>query len=138
MKESEYDHIVFRSGRPPLEFNGEIIAADSSATSGEVKNKRWHEVYVYKTDGGKYVVHVTYRTMWRGEIGHNSAEVFTDATDLTNFLTTYDVEKHVQGFPKTDAYAKRQSAMVQDLRARYEEAVSKVLAQIPGTSVIIK
>ena len=117
-----------RSGQPPLRFQGELIASADGQRRNGCKQDRWHELAVYRTQGGKYVVKIAYRTRWPGENDHEAAKVVDDARSVGTALSTYDPVEFVAGFPASDAYAGKQARLLQDLRLRYDALVSEVTA----------
>lgn len=120
-------HRLKRSGQAPLAFQGELLAeADGQMVSGKDQN-RWHEVSVYRTEGGKYVAAVAYRTRWQGELDRDFAEVVGQAEAVAAVLREYSPTEYVQGYPAGDAYAERQARLFRDLRQRYDALVTEVL-----------
>lgn len=125
-----------RSGRAPLRFAGEEIAVSDGERQAACNQNRWHELAVYRTDAGGYVVRVAYRTRWQGELDRDAAFVCAAAGDVVAALRAYDPTGPVRGFPPGSTYAERQERLLADLRARYEEQVSEVLASEEFTEVL--
>lgn len=119
-----------RTGDRPLKFEGEEITTAGGRISGGQEQNRWHELSLYHTAGGKYVLSIEYRTVWQGEIDHAQVTTHGDAEDVTIELKTYSPTAHVIGFPLGDQYAEKQGRLMEGLRARYEAAVSELLASI--------
>lgn len=62
------NYTLRRTGQAPLRFQGELLAeADGEYESGRDFN-RWHELTVYRTRGGKYVLRIAYRSAHQGEL----------------------------------------------------------------------
>lgn len=119
-----------RSGQPPLRFRGELLAESDGERQAGKEHNRWHELAVYRTAGGQFVVRIAYRTRWEGELDRDAAEV-TDAPGVAAALRDYDPAAPVEGYPVGDAYAERQARLLADVRRRYEEQVSRILAADP-------
>ena len=119
-----------RSGQPPLRFRGELLAESCGERQAGREQTRWHELAVYRTAGGVFVVRVAYLTRWEGELDRDEATV-TDAAGVGKVLRDYDPTSPVQGYPPGGAYAERQARLCADVRRRYEEQVSSLLAAAP-------
>jgi len=125
------EHTLPRSGQAPLTFTGQQLAeSDGERQSGKEHN-RWHELAVWRTTGGKYVVQIAYRTKWQGELDHDAAVIVDQAKDVISVLTGHDPVAHVGGYPIGAAYAERQSRLLADIRARYDSQVSAILESAP-------
>jgi hypothetical protein len=82
--------VIERTGRPPLRFNGLLLAeADDHHHSGE-RNNRWEQVSVYRTQGGKVVVLRIHRTCWDGERDQFDATAYDDAGTALEALVGED------------------------------------------------
>jgi hypothetical protein len=120
-------YLLPRSGQAPLKFTGEKIASSEGRIQNGRDHNRWHDLTVYRTAAGAYVVQIEYRTQWQGECEHAEAIVCSDAAGVEDVFRVYDPAQHCQGYPSGAAYDDRQARLVQDLRARYEAQVSEVL-----------
>lgn len=120
-----------RSGRAPLRFRGELLAESDGERQAGREQSRWHELAVYRTDGGVFVVRIAYRTRWEGELHRDEAEAAT-AAEVAAVLRHYNPAAPVQGYPPGDAYAERQARLVANVRRRYESQVSEILAADPA------
>ena len=120
-----------RSGKPPLRFQGEVLAESDGQRQAGRDWTRWHELTVYRTTVGKYVVHVAYRTRYQGELEHDLATVADDPAAVGKILTDYDPASVVRGFPPHESYADRQAKLLAEVRARYAAQVSDLLQASP-------
>lgn len=119
-----------RTGDRPLQFEGEEIAsADSRMISGKQAN-RWHELALYSTESGKYVISVGYRTQWQGELGNDTAIICASPEAVTEELRGVDPLAHVVGFPPGAQYAEKRTRLERDITARFEAAVSELLSDM--------
>lgn len=127
-----------RTGLAPLKFQGELLAeADGERQAGRERN-RWHELAVYRTAGGKYVLKISYRTKWQGELDHDHAESMEKASGVELALRNYDPAKHVGGYPQHAAYAERQAKLLADIRQSYAALVSEVLASDSAFAEVVE
>lgn len=120
--------VLPRTGLAPLKFRGELVAWSDGSRQGGREQNRWHELAVYRTAGGKFVVSVEYHTRWQGEQGHEVAAVVDGPADVVRKLAEYDPAEDVQGYPPGPAYADKQARLVADVTRRYKAQVSEVLA----------
>lgn len=123
--------VIERTGDRPLQFDGEKIAsATSEMTAGKVGN-RWHELTLYRTSTGQFVLVVLYQTLWTEEMNHQTAWLVNHEKDLVEKLQQYDPADHVRGFPNYPQFQAKQEGLFRDIRARYEKAVSDLLRDLP-------
>lgn len=125
------EYQISRDGDTPLTFRGEEIAtANSHADEGGNRN-RWHEVTVYRTEGGRYVVGIEYHTQWRGEQDrHDAVALGPDLAEVAECLrTTIPIPDGI-GYPPKPQYADRQARMKASLRTRWEVMVGELLEVI--------
>lgn len=126
-KDNGGNYTLRRTGERPLRFQGERIAeAGGSHQFGRDQN-RWHDIAVYLTSGGKFVVHVEYCTRWQGEADHSHVEICDQPDAVAAVLRNYNPLELVAGFPADDRYAERQARLFRDIRLRYDSLVSEVL-----------
>src|SRR4051794_1225207 len=55
------DIILPRSGKAPLVFRGQQLAVVFGQRHLGREHNRWHELVVYRTEGGRYMVRIAYR-----------------------------------------------------------------------------
>ena len=127
-----------RSGLPPLRFQGELLAeSDGSCYAGQDR-LRYHDIAVYRTDGGQYVVHIAYCTRFQGEVGDDQAEIVTEPQGVSDVLADYRPEVRVQGYPPGDHFTAKQARLVQDICARYVSQVSDILQVAPEFAEVVQ
>ena len=122
-----YQHRLQRSGNAPLTFSGERIAAQDGRLQFGKEHNRYHDLAIYRTGEGKYIVAIKFMTLWQGESDHASAYVCDSPVDAGNVCRDYDPTLHVGGFPPSDKYGDRQIRLMADVRARYDEQVRELL-----------
>ena len=60
-------YTLIRTGQPPLVFKGHEIASVNGPWAHGVEQDGYHNLAVYRTDNGKYVLSIQYRTQWPDE-----------------------------------------------------------------------
>jgi hypothetical protein len=116
-----------RTGDRPIQFKGSQIAtATSEAPSGG--SNRWHELYLYEINTGRFAVAVCFRTQWQDELDHDAAAVVDTMDEAVEFLRAYDPLGHLKPFPSGGQFEAKQELRNTDIRQRYEAAVSDLLA----------
>lgn len=121
MIQQQSKHTLPRSNNSPLSFTGRLL----DEVDGESDHLRWYVLHVYQTTGGKYVVHVQFRTRWRGESDHDWVQVVDDASGVAKALREYDVLPPGRGFPP--GYDSRQAALRAALQRDYDDLVTEIL-----------
>lgn len=86
-------HSLPRTGNVPLKFDGDLVAMSIPSVESGKKGKdpkRWHELSLFRTPTGKYVLAISYRVEWKGEHDHYYAEAFSDITSVIRAIQSYD------------------------------------------------
>lgn len=135
---------LLRSGDAPLWLEDcEVIAeVDGQGVSGE-EHTRWHNVKIYRlvsleaaeavAAGSEwdpvddtYALAIEYHSTWKGEVSHFYADCMP-LEDVIKLLKVYDPTACVKGYPVHPTYVKRQQALLQDVKLRYEACVTEAL-----------
>ena len=119
-----------RTGDRALSFTGERLATADTRTREGFGQSRWHELALYRTEGGRYVVALGYRTQWQGELPVDWAWTAADEAEAVRYLREHDPMTGVMGFPPGRQYEERQERLQADLHLRYDTAVSEILEAI--------
>ena len=119
---------VRRSGRRPLIFDGELLAESDGSRRGDREQTRWHDLAVYRTTAGRYVLAGAFRTRYQGEEDVHWAVLCDTPADVGHALASYDPCQGRFGYPVGDAYAERQARLLADLRVRWGAQTSEVLS----------
>jgi len=122
---------LLRTGQAPLQFAGELLAESKGKWHKGQDQNRYHDLSIYRTAAGTYVVGVAYRTCWQGEDDWDFADTTTAAASVERLLRDA-IELSLGraiGYPPSPAYGDRQARMLASLRERYEGQVSAVLEQ---------
>lgn len=128
---------IARSGRPALAFIGDQVAESTGRVVNGKEQHRYHDVRLYRTAGGNYVLEVSYVTDWADEVGHVWAEeVIPDG--LYDILSAMDPCAHVRGFPPLEKYEWRQESLMDQIRASWDARVAEIMASAPETAVEVK
>ena len=121
-------HTLTRTGHAQLTFQGDLLAKSDGHWFASVEQNRWHNIAIYQTEGGTFVVHVEYNTCWQGEAGASMVDTCAAPAGVEDILLSVDPTALVQGFPTGEAYAEKQDRLMTGLRQRYAMQVSEVLA----------
>lgn len=126
------DYRLDRTGRLPLAFRGEHLAGvdGEDFLDDQRKNPRWHTLDLYRTQGGKYVLHVRYFTGWKEEVGHDEAAILDGPGEVAAELHGMDPTAHVAGFPEGPQFEKKQKRLLEAIRSRFDSCVSELFAQL--------
>jgi hypothetical protein len=105
-----------RTGQTPLIFEGEEIACIYGRWDDGVEWGRYHNLAVYRTDTGCYVLSIQYRTDCEDEQPHDRTMVVQDLGGLEDELAAYD---------PTSGMEHRWPGLT--VRSRYEENAAELL-----------
>lgn len=119
------------TGWPDMVFEGRRLA--STDGSGPSIN-RWHNLALYARDDTHYVVSISYRTQWDGELAHDTVYSTTDQAGVIGALRDHDPTAVVRGYPPGEQYAEKQARLFAELRSRYAAAVSELLREADITA----
>lgn len=119
-----------RTGDAPLAFIGRILADVSGQRLGEGDVPRWHDVAIYETAGGQYVVAIGYRTTSKGEMGRDTLAVIADRNELRDALKRYDPVAQVQGVPPGPQGAEKRARLVAMMRQQWESLMAMALTEV--------
>lgn len=122
-------HTLPRTGDAPVTFSGQLLAESEGRMQSGRDHNRYHDVALYRTDGGSVVVSISYRTIWEGEQDRHTVEVADSAAAAVAILREYDPTEPVMGFPPGIAYAEKQARLLRDIETRYDAQVSELLTE---------
>ncbi len=118
---------IERSGRPCLSFEGELIAGDDGVYQDGVEQQRYHQLGIFRTADGKFVVVIDYYALVDGELDHSEAHVVAQS-GVGDVLTDYCPEARCQCInPATEDFQRELKLVQWDLAARYREQVRRLL-----------
>jgi hypothetical protein len=122
--------LINRTGEPPLKFRGRsLVQVGGRIYQGQEQN-RWHELEVFRTEGGNYVLAIGYHTQWQGEDDHLVALVCKQAGDVVARVRGYDPAEHVVGYPPGPGYADKQARLIETIRRRYNTLATDLYEQL--------
>jgi hypothetical protein len=124
-----------RTGNRPLAFVGEKIASASSRQPNGPCQTRWHELDLYRTESGKYVVAIAYRTQWEKELPEDLAYIEDSVEGIVDALRSATFELPLYAFPPGEQYDERRAHVSGAVRKCYEHAVSELLADIEPETI---
>lgn len=121
---------IQRTGAVPLAFEGEQLTAHSGWMVAGKDQTRWHEVAVYRTTSGRYVVAIAFCTRWEGEEDWYTAAVCDTLDAVAEALEYHDPLAHLVGFPSHPTFADKQRALEDTLADRWASILSRTLADL--------
>lgn len=121
--------IIGRTGTTPLVFRGNKIAGAGGPMAN--KSKRWHEVDLYRTSGGRYVLEIRYVTVRPNEPSHSWADVVEGRDGVLTRLAQHDPLSCFIGWPNLDRYAHQQSIARAEVEAQWAHTVSALTTELP-------
>jgi len=124
-----------RSSDRPLEFTGELLAEADTRMSAGQDHQRWHELALYRTAGGTYVLAIGYRTQWQGETDHDAVYTAADAGDITEMARRYDPVGRMLGYPPGRQFEEKQARVRLDITARFSAALGEILSALGGERI---
>ena len=115
-----------RTGKPMLRFEGELLFDTNEGWKND--STRWHNLRLYRTKAGGYVLCIIYCSRYRGEsAGHHLAEVCETPAEVIKHLYAYRVEDHIQGYPEGPQFHDRQRRLIADVRRQFDDQLTELL-----------
>ena len=125
------EYTVPRFDEAPLAFEGELLASVSGQHTRPGKtNNRWHEIDLFKTQSGKYVVAIRFCCATQHDDPYEDAEVFTTPQESLAFLHDYDPVENVRGWPLAKN-ADNDRRLREALVGNFERLVAQIVATCP-------
>lgn len=123
------EYTLERTGQPPLKFRGRLLAESSGRWTVGRDNNRWHDLEIYRTEAGRYVVSIVFETIWQGETGTKTVVLLDTPTGVTDELLEYRnrIPDLLIGYPPGEAYEDKQQRLIQSLQMRFEDQITEVL-----------
>ena len=119
--------VLERTGMRPVQFEGELLNKTSTDRAGGQDRSRWHEIALYLTESGDYVLDVVYCTQWQGEIEHHEVIGPTSLEDIDYELRTINPAAHMH----TMANDEKANVRAGILAHAFMAAISEVFADLP-------
>lgn len=121
-----------RTGKSPVTFAGERIAKSSGCVVRGRQQNRWHNLELFRTAAGVYVVVIEFQTCWQGEQNRSTVEVVNTAEEVVKALEQYDSTDGFCPYPEYPGVAGKSNMtqnekIAKDLRVRYQAQVSEIL-----------
>lgn len=86
-------HTLTRTGLPPVQFTGELLASQTQEPPPPEKptyNRHWHEISLYRTKGGAFVVYLVYKSDFRHAVERHTVYSTKSMPDMIHFLTHHE------------------------------------------------
>lgn len=126
------------NGQAPVIFTGEIIA-ESLGKNFNVREEtstsqqRWHDLRIYRTEAGNYILEIEYHSAWDGEIPVQRFAQQGKPDEIIRMLSLYNCQTPVQGFPSLMQYEKRQAGLLKWITLMYQSQVKELLSGMEET-----
>lgn len=121
-------YTIQRTGDTPLIFSGKTVCGISGDYVNGKQLNRWFDLQLYSTTDGLYVASVIYQTRWQGETDRSDAHCGS-ASEVAAWLTEYDPQNCVEGYPTGEAYRERQERLMRTICDHYEHRVGELLVE---------
>lgn len=119
---------VPRYSDAPLAFEGELIGSVSGEhTRPDKANNRWHEIDLYHTQSGKYVVAIRFRCSTRHDDPYDEAEVCQTPAAVVRFLNEFDPVEKVRGWP-LEKHVNEDARLRHWLMVGFEQLASQLIS----------
>lgn len=130
-------HSLPRTGAPNLAFEGELLAralGEEHLPAGR-RNPRWHDLSLYRTRGGKYVLFISLISDWQRRDGtiepaHHVATVLESEVAVREAVRAHDPATGLEGFPPDPQFEARQRRVLEDIALRFDRCVSDLFGQL--------
>lgn len=124
------------SNGAPVRFNGELLAEAGVPESEPGPYARWHEVRIYRSDSGKYILQICFRSNAMNSDGDaiepSQDEVFVceSGQSLLDEATGYEPNRFVVGYPKgISQWEMKQRRLRKNVSMQYDSAIGIALAK---------
>ena len=120
-----------RTGNRPLQFEGELVAEESTKIMYGQENNRWHEFHLYRTGTGRFFLSLVYDSQWQGEERNCQVEELGSIESITEFLQfEYDPLQFMGIRPGGDRTENEEFAANKLLR-NYKLGITEILKGFP-------
>ena len=121
------DFLVPRFSDAPLAFSGTRLAEVSGKeTRPDKTNKRWHEISLFRTDSGRFVVAIRFRCETTFDDPYDDAEALDSPADVVQFLNEFDPCEHIRGWPRP-SHAQQDDRLRAALTANFDRLVAQLI-----------
>lgn len=122
-----------RTGLQPIRFQGRLLATASGqfvGTPPDKPNVDWFEVSIYRCDGERFIVAVTYRRQYKGVTDEERIAEQTD--DPARWLADFAAEgEPLDMLIGERASPKAQRQLEEKLQRQFDRLISAVLKEFP-------
>jgi len=121
------EFVLDRTGKAPLKFAGKKIRRSNGRYQNGTEQNRWHVIELFRAQGGKYVLAISYRTLWDGESHEHTVAVCESPSAVIHELESFDPTAPVKAYGSNPAYAEKNAQLRDGVRMRYATQVSEIL-----------
>lgn len=122
-----------RTGDRPLVFDGECLSeVENRHFSGKEQN-RWFQLGLYKINGGDYVLHVGYRTIWQNETDIDDVTIYSSLNDIPPYLNAmaHHAINDYMNLPIGAQFEEKRELITKQLRMGFLQSVTELLKDFP-------
>jgi|AACY02.16.fsa_nt_gi hypothetical protein len=127
-------YTVIRTGEMPLQFEGELLWEETSKERPE--DSRWHELRLYRTENGKYVVEILSVSTYRHEGQTSSANVFDTLKAACREFLDFPPFCCFKGYPPWSDRQEDQAKLEDWVCRRYREAASRLVDRLGPADIV--
>lgn len=128
-------HTLERTGQAPFVFTGEQIAHVSGQYLSGAEANRYHEIGLYQTSGGNWILHIQWHTHWQGEVGASYALKLANPVEIRDALDAFNPLQDLQGFPPTKHYEDKQQRLEDNVVRLWDQTVSSFYRKVLDAGV---
>lgn len=116
-----------RTGAAPLRFAGDLLADVSTHNGDRGRFQRWHEIAVYQTEAGKFVLWIGYQSDFEQGRDVQTATVCDSPDAVRLALAEHDPLARFIGYSSGRQFDERQDRVKRELQLAWENAVRDLL-----------
>ena len=116
-----------RTALPELTFNGRLLVRSDGNDTDEKTQGRVHDIAVYETDDGAFIVSIQYRSPFASELSDSFVDAVDSPDEVEAALSLYDAKHLVDSELFGDQDTLKQPAVVAALVSRFDRQVVNVL-----------
>lgn len=123
-------HTLERTGQAPFVFTGEQVAHTSGRHLSGKEANRYHEIALYQTKGGNWILQIQWSTHWQGEVGASYASQLASPVEVRDHLEAHNPLQDLQGYPPTQHYRQKQERLEDNVMRLWDQTVSGFYAEV--------
>ena len=118
---------IERTGLPVLQFNGEELVDLAGCDPDGSTGGRVHDVSVYRTEDGEFIVEISYRSPHSSEVSDDYVEAVESTAEIEEILSLYDPTERMDRSLFGQHESNRVQVIADALTRRYDQQVARVI-----------